>query len=115
KDISVELFSDIPKIPVGSDVYVGLIVYDATQRDGIVGIGGGAALDVARAIALRIHHRDDLFKYDDLAGGDVYITGEIPHLVTIATTSGTGGGVGGSAIIADDTTHQERILFSPRL
>src|SRR5690606_26947771 len=115
KGISVEVFSAIHKNPVCSDVYAGTIVYDATQRDGIVGIGGGAALDVARAIALRIHHRDDLFKYDDLAGGDVYITGEIPHLVTIPTTSGTGSEVGRSAIISDDTTHQKRILFSPRL
>jgi alcohol dehydrogenase class IV len=115
KGISIEVFSAIHKNPVRSDVYAGTIVYDATTRDGIVGIGGGAALDVARAIALRVNHRDDLFKYDDLAGGEVYITGEIPHLVTVPTTSGTGSEVGRSAIISEDTTHQKRILFSPRL
>ncbi|MFO7257524.1 MAG: iron-containing alcohol dehydrogenase [Bacteroidota bacterium] len=115
KGISVEVFSAIHKNPVRSDVYAGTIVYDATMRDGIVGIGGGAALDVARAIALRVNHRDDLFKYDDLVGGEVYITGEIPHLVTIPTTSGTGSEVGRSAIISEDTTHQKRILFSPKL
>ncbi|HEX7014631.1 MAG TPA: iron-containing alcohol dehydrogenase [Cyclobacteriaceae bacterium] len=115
KGISIEVFSAIHKNPVRSDVYAGTILYDATMRDGIVGIGGGAALDVARAIALRINHRDDLFKYDDLAGGEVYVTGEIPHLVTIPTTAGTGSEVGRSAIISEDTTHQKRILFSPRL
>ncbi|HEY8510877.1 MAG TPA: iron-containing alcohol dehydrogenase [Cyclobacteriaceae bacterium] len=115
KGISVEVFSAIHKNPVRSDVYAGTIVYDSTMRDGIVGIGGGAALDVARAIALRVNHRDDLFKYDDLAGGEVYITGEIPHLVTLPTTSGTGSEVGRSAIISEDTTHQKRILFSPKL
>lgn len=115
KGISIEVFSAIHKNPVCSDVYAGTIVYDSTMRDGIVGIGGGAALDVARAIALRVNHRDDLFKYDDLAGGEIYITGEIPHLVTIPTTAGTGSEVGRSAIISEDTTHQKRILFSPRL
>jgi alcohol dehydrogenase class IV len=113
--ISVEVFSDIHKNPVKSDVYKGSEAYDSTDRDSIVGIGGGAALDVARAILLRINHREDLFKYDDLIGGDVYVTNDVPHFVTIPTTAGTGSEVGRSAIIADDETHQKKILFSPKL
>ena len=66
----LEIFSDIHKNPVKSDVYKGTDVYDNTRRDSIIGIGGGAALDVARAIVLRVNHREDLFKYDDLIGGD---------------------------------------------
>jgi alcohol dehydrogenase class IV len=115
KNISVEVFNDIHKNPVKSDVYKGTDVWDATNRDSIVGIGGGAALDVARAIVLRVHHREDLFKYDDLIGGDIYVTNEVPHFITIPTTSGTGSEVGRSAIIADDETHQKKILFSPKL
>lgn len=113
--ISVEVFSDIHKNPVKSDVYKGTDVFDKTSRDSIIGIGGGAALDVARAVALRINHREDLFKYDDLIGGDVYVTNDVPHFITIPTTAGTGSEVGRSAIIADDETHQKKILFSPKL
>jgi alcohol dehydrogenase class IV len=115
KSISVEVFSDIHKNPVKSDVYKGGDMYDGTKRDSIIGIGGGAALDVARAIVLRVHHREDLFKYDDLIGGDVYVTNDVPHFITIPTTAGTGSEVGRSAIIADDETHQKKILFSPKL
>ncbi|MET0635857.1 MAG: iron-containing alcohol dehydrogenase [Chitinophagaceae bacterium] len=115
KGISPEIFSDIHKNPVRSDVYRGTEVYDDSGCDSIIGIGGGAALDVARAIVLRVFHRDDLFKYDDLIGGDVYVTGEVPHFITIPTTAGTGSEVGRSAIIADDITHQKKILFSPKL
>lgn len=115
KQLSVEVFSDIHKNPVKSDVYKGADAYDASQRDCIVGIGGGAALDVARAILLRINHREDLFKYDDLIGGDVYVVNDVPHFITIPTTAGTGSEVGRSAIIADDETHQKKILFSPKL
>src|SRR5829696_884532 len=115
KNISVEVFHDIHKNPVKSDVYKGTDVYDATKRDSIIGIGGGVALDVARAICLRVNHRDDLFKYDDLIGGDVYVTNDVPHFITIPTTAGTGSEVGRSAIIADDETHQKKILFSPKL
>lgn len=115
RNISVEVFHDIHKNPVKSDVYKGTDVYDKTKRDSIIGIGGGAALDVARAIVLRVNHREDLFKYDDLIGGDVYVTNDVPHFVTIPTTAGTGSEVGRSAIIADDETHQKKILFSPKL
>jgi alcohol dehydrogenase class IV len=115
KNISVEVFSDIHKNPVKSDVYKGTDVYDATQRNAVIGIGGGASLDVARSIVLRVNHREDLFKYDDLVGGDVYVTNDVPHFITIPTTSGTGSEVGRSAIISDDETHQKKILFSPKL
>lgn len=115
KNISAEVFSNIHKNPVKSDVYKGSDMYDSTKRDSIIGIGGGAALDVARAIVLRINHREDLFKYDDLIGGDVYVTNDVPHFITIPTTAGTGSEVGRSAIIADDETHQKKILFSPKL
>ena len=115
KGFGAEVFSNIHKNPVKSDVYAGTDMYDQSGSDCIVGIGGGAALDVARAILLRINHREDLFKYDDLIGGDVYVTNDVPHFITVPTTAGTGSEVGRSAIIADDVTHQKKILFSPKL
>ncbi|MEP7317398.1 MAG: iron-containing alcohol dehydrogenase [Panacibacter sp.] len=115
KSISVEVFSHIHKNPVKSDVLHGGEMFAATDRDCIVGIGGGAAMDVARAIVLRVNHRRDLFDYDDLIGGDQYVTEEVPYFITIPTTSGTGSEVGRSAIISEDDTHRKRILFSPKL
>jgi alcohol dehydrogenase class IV len=115
KNLGVEVFSEIHKNPVKSDVYKGTEVFDAAKCNCIIGIGGGAALDVARAIVLRVNHREDLFKYDDLIGGDVFVTKDVPHFITIPTTAGTGSEVGRSAIIADDVTHQKKILFSPKL
>ena len=88
KGLSVEVFADIHKNPVKSDVLKGGDAFAAAERDCIVGIGGGAAMDVARAIVLRVHHRRDLFDYDDLIGGDVYVTEEVPYFITVPTTSG---------------------------
>ena len=115
KGISTEVFSGIHKNPVKSDVLAGGDAYGTTKRDSIIGIGGGAAMDVARAIALRVHHRRDLFDYDDLIGGDKYVTEDVPYFITIPTTSGTGSEVGRSAIISEDDTHRKRILFHPKL
>jgi len=115
KSISAEVFADIHKNPVKSDVIKGRDAFNATDRDCIVGIGGGAAMDVARAIVLSIHHHRDLFDYDDLMGGDQYVTEEVPYFITVPTTSGTGSEVGRSAIISEDDTHRKRILFHPKL
>src|SRR5580692_743244 len=115
KGLSVEVFSDIHKNPVKSDVLKGGEAFAAADRDSIVGIGGGAAMDVARAVVLRVHHRRDLFDYDDLIGGDQYVTEEVPYFITVPTTAGTGSEVGRSAIISEDDTHRKRILFSPKL
>jgi alcohol dehydrogenase class IV len=115
KSFSVEIFSGIHKNPVKTDVLAGNEMFVGTDRDCIIGIGGGAAMDVARAIVLSIHHHRDLFDYDDLIGGDKYVTEEVPYFITVPTTSGTGSEVGRSAIISDDETHRKRILFSPRL
>jgi alcohol dehydrogenase class IV len=113
--LSVEVFSDIHKNPVKSDVIKGRDAFKATNRDCIIGIGGGAAMDVARAIVLSINHHRDLFDYDDLIGGDQYVTEEVPYFITVPTTSGTGSEVGRSAIISEDDTHRKRILFHPKL
>jgi len=115
KGLSVEVFSAIHKNPIKSDVLAGGDAFAATNRDCIVGIGGGAALDVARAIVLRVHHHRDLFDYDDLVGGDQFVTEAVPYFVTVPTTSGTGSEVGRSAIISEDATKRKRILFSPKL
>src|ERR1700737_4260167 len=96
--VSVEVFSDIHKNPVKSDVLKGGDLFKNTGRDCVIGIGGGAAMDVARAIVLRIHHHRDLFDYDDLIGGDQYVTEEVPYFITVPTTSGTGSEGGRSAI-----------------
>jgi alcohol dehydrogenase class IV len=113
--LSIEVFCSLHKNPVKSDVLRGGEVFKGTDRDSIVGIGGGAAMDVARAIALHVNHPRDLFDYDDLVGGDKYVTEEVPYFITVPTTSGTGSEVGRSAIISEDDTHRKRILFSPKL
>lgn len=115
KKINPEVFSDMHKNPVKSDVLSGTEVFKKTKCDCIIGIGGGVAMDVARAIAMKVNHHEDLFYYDDLIGGDKYVTNEVPYFITVPTTSGTGSEVGRSAIIADDLTHQKKILFSPKL
>ncbi len=109
------IFSGINKNPVKGNVLKGAEAYEANNCDSVIGFGGGASMDVARAIVLRINHRRDLFDYDDATGGDRFVTGEVPYFVNVPTTSGTGSEVGRSTVIADDVTMEKKILFSPKL
>lgn len=109
------VFSEIDKNPIKKNVLLGTDTFKKNSCDSIVGLGGGASMDVARAIALKANHERDLFDFDDSLGGDRYVTEEIPYFITIPTTSGTGSEVGRSTVIADNETHEKKVLFSPKL
>jgi alcohol dehydrogenase class IV len=113
--LKVATFSGIWGNPVKSQVTAGVEAYRAHKADAIVGLGGGAALDVAKAIALMIHHPGDLFDYEDDMPGARPVDQEIPFIIALPTTAGTGSEVGRSAVVSDDKTHVKKIIFSPRL
>ncbi len=101
--------------PVKSQVTAGVEAFLAHDADAIVGVGGGAAIDVAKAIGLMATHPGDLFDYEDEMPGARPIEASLPYFVAIPTTAGTGSEVGRSAVIADDVTHVKKIIFSPEL
>jgi alcohol dehydrogenase class IV len=108
-------FTEIGGNPVHSQVVAGVKAFQDHRADSIVGVGGGAALDVAKAIALMARHPGDLFDYEDEKPGARPIDREIPYWVALPTTAGTGSEVGRSAVISDEKTHVKKIFFSPRL
>ncbi|MEO5802584.1 MAG: iron-containing alcohol dehydrogenase, partial [Verrucomicrobiota bacterium] len=113
--LAVSIFSEVFGNPTQSQVVAGVKIFKTHNADSIIGIGGGAALDVAKAIALMANHPGDLFDYEDGKPDARPIDQPIPFLVALPTTSGTGSEVGRSAVISDDTTHIKKIIFSPRL
>lgn len=113
--LNPKVFSDISKNPIKADVHKGSDFYHQVKAEAIIGIGGGASMDVARAMLLKVNHPKDLFHYEEGAPGESEITGEVPPFVCLPTTAGTGSEVGRSAIISDDETHAKKIIFHPSL
>jgi alcohol dehydrogenase class IV len=101
--------------PVRGQVVEGVAAYHAHGADSVVGVGGGAALDVAKAIALMVVHPGDILEYAWDHPQACPITQPLPCFVAVPTTAGTGSEVGRSAVISDDATHVKRIIFSPAL
>ena len=113
--IEHHLHSDLHANPVESDVNRGAEIYRKNSCRAVLGFGGGAAMDTARAIALAANHSKKLFSYCEDVGGLDLITASIPPIITVPTTAGTGSEVGRSAVISDDQTKKKRILFHPSL
>lgn len=113
--LGVAVFSEISGNPVESQVTQAVHSFRNHDADSIIGIGGGAALDVAKAVALMAAHRGSLFDYEDGKPGALPIEGPIPFWIAIPTTAGTGSEVGRSTVISDEKTHVKKIMFSPKL
>jgi alcohol dehydrogenase class IV len=114
-DFKPVVFSQIWGNPVVSQVQAGLETWRTHEADGIVAIGGGAPVDVAKAIALMVNHPGHLFEYEDGKPDARLVDQPIPPIVAIPTTAGTGSEVGRSAVISDDQTHEKKIVFDPKL
>ncbi|TMG82276.1 MAG: iron-containing alcohol dehydrogenase, partial [Betaproteobacteria bacterium] len=93
----------------------GVAAYRAHRADAVIGLGGGAALDVAKAIALMAVHSGDVLEYAWDHPKVRPIERDLPYFVALPTTAGTGSEVGRSSVISDDVTHVKKIIFSPRL
>ncbi len=112
--IQTSTFSGAWGNPVKSQVEAGAVAYRKHSADAIIGMGGGAALDVAKAVALLASHSGDLFDYEGSNPQAKPIDGPIPPWVAVPTTSGTGSEVGRSAVISDEVTHIKKFVFSPK-
>jgi alcohol dehydrogenase class IV len=113
--LNPHIYTGISKNPIESNVLNGVQSFHENKCDSILGLGGGASMDVARAIALKANHSNNLFDFDDAQGGDKLVTETIPPFITIPTTCGTGSEVARSTVIADNISHMKRVLFSPKL
>ncbi len=113
--LEVAVFAEVWGNPTRSQVMNGAAAFRGHKADGVIGIGGGAALDVAKAIALMAHHDGDILEYAWDHPKVRHIARPLPWFVALPTTAGTGSEVGRSAVISDDDTHVKRIVFSPAL
>ena len=113
--LQAAVYSDIGGNPVRQQVVDGVAAFRRHRADCVVGLGGGAALDVAKAIALMAVHEGDVLEYAWDHPRVRPIEHELPCFVALPTTAGTGSEVGRSSVISDDSTHVKKIIFSPRL
>ena len=112
--LQAPVFGEVSGNPTAAHVEAGLAVYRAGQHDGVVAIGGGAALDTGKTIAFMSGQTRPLWDFEDI--GDWWTRANpagIEPVVAIPTTAGTGSEVGRAGVILNEETHQKKIIFHP--
>ena len=115
-DLAVAVYGGVFGNPTGSQVMNGAAAYKAHGADCVIGVGGGAALDVAKVVGLLATHPGDVMEYvwDHPQVRDID-TAALPYFIALPTTSGTGSEVGRSSVISEEDTHIKRVIFSPAI
>ena len=115
-DFPTAVFAEFSGNPVAADVDTGLKAYREHRADGVIAMGGGAALDVGKAIAFMSGQKRPLWDFEDI--GDWWTRADadgIAPVVAVPTTAGTGSEVGRAAVILNEDTHEKKIIFHPKM
>lgn len=98
-DLPVAVFDGTPSNPTEAAVMAAVEAYRAHQADGLIALGGGSAIDLAKGVAIMATHPGTLADYATILGGSPKITPGVAPLIAIPTTAGTGSEVARGAII----------------
>jgi len=110
-----EVFDRVHGNPIEDDVVESAALYRSAGCDGAVGLGGGSALDVSKAVVVMARYDGPLADLEWQAGGMNRMAGPFDPIIAIPTTSGTGSEVGRSSVITSHKLGRKIIIFSPWL
>ncbi|MEI7565407.1 MAG: iron-containing alcohol dehydrogenase [Burkholderiaceae bacterium] len=94
------LFAKTPQNPTEDAVEEAVQVYLAEKCDGIIAIGGGSSIDLAKGVALLATHPGPIEQYAVILGGLEKISPKVVPVIAVPTTAGTGSEVGRAALIS---------------
>ncbi len=108
------LFDRTPANPTEAATLEALAMYRARGCDGVIAVGGGSSMDLAKGVRLLATHDGTLGHYAMIEGGVARIRSDVAPMIAIPTTAGTGSEVGRGAVIvlADG---RKLALVSPHL
>ncbi|MDP2086867.1 MAG: iron-containing alcohol dehydrogenase [Gemmobacter sp.] len=112
------VFSEVDANPTERNLAAGIAAFLAGGHDGIVGFGGGSALDLAKMIALMAHQPAGLEVWELEDIGDWWTRADrskIMPTIAVPTTAGTGSEVGRAGVLTNSVTHRKKIIWHPDL
>jgi hypothetical protein len=97
------VFDDTPSNPTEAMVRAAAARYREAACDGLIAVGGGSSIDLAKGVAIAVAHPGPLTQYATIEGGSEKITSACAPLIAVPTTAGTGSEVArGAIVILDD-------------
>ena len=97
------VFDQTPSNPTEAGVRAAVEVYRQQGCDGLIAVGGGSSIDLAKGVAIAATHEGPLKAYATIEGGSPKISERVAPLIAVPTTAGTGSEVArGAIVIVDD-------------
>lgn len=97
------VFDATPSNPTEAAVRAASALYRERGCDGLVAVGGGSSIDLAKGVAIAATHDGPLVGYATIEGGSARISERVAPLIAVPTTAGTGSEVArGAILIVDD-------------
>ncbi len=102
-DVKPPVFDQTPANPTEAAVRLAVQMCKEAGCDGLIAIGGGSSMDLAKGVAIAATHEGPLTHYATIEGGAGRISANVLPLIAVPTTAGTGSEVArGAIIIVDD-------------
>jgi alcohol dehydrogenase class IV len=102
--IKSEFFLDVSPNPLVTEVEKGIAFARRTGCDVIIGLGGGSAIDAAKAIAYGLRNEGPMWPHWI---GELPRTDRIAPMIAVTTTSGTGSHVTMFSVLTNPATHEK--------
>jgi alcohol dehydrogenase class IV len=97
------VFDATPSNPTEAAVRAAVAVYERERCEGLIAVGGGSSIDLAKGVAIAATHEGPLKHFATIEGGSPRITQAVAPLIAVPTTAGTGSEVArGAILIVDD-------------
>ena len=97
------VFDQTPSNPTEAAVRAAVEVYKRDRCDGLIAVGGGSSIDLAKGVAIAATHDGPMKHYATIEGGSPRISANVAPLIAVPTTAGTGSEVArGAIVIVDD-------------
>ena len=114
-NLPLAVYDGTPENPTEAAMRDALKMYKEEGCDGIIAIGGGSPMDLAKGVALMATHPgNSLQTYSMVEGGAGKITAKVAPIVAIPTTAGTGSEVSRGGVIIMDSG-RKLAIGSPHL
>jgi 4-hydroxybutyrate dehydrogenase len=97
------VYDGTPSNPTEAAVREAVVVLEDAWCDGLVAVGGGSSIDLAKAVAIAATHKGPMASFATIEGGSSRITDKVLPIIAVPTTAGTGSEVArGAILIVDD-------------
>ena len=114
-ELNFTLFDAVDSNPIEKNILDGIAMYRGAGCDSVVAVGGASPIDSGKLIRMGITHPLSLQQYDDQIDGGERISANLPAMIAIPTTAGTGSELGRSAVVHLKATDRKTVIFSPYL